>query len=175
MHQYTMLSIITGIMRHNPRRHGVMQAPSTGPKYIESPHPPTPAQIAAHLAGTLTLAAPATTDGQASAIVYDIDSQAWEAIPALLMAAEQRGSRKVRVVNHYLTTGEAVDVPASARYEPARLQKYEQALQGSRLVHHWPLTAKSKSYIISYGPAAARCRAEKTGQTQDQRRRMPVY
>lgn len=92
MYQYTMLSIITGIMRHNPRRHGVMQAPSNqGPKYIESARPPTDAQLAAHLAGTLTLAAPATTDGQASAIVYDIDSQAWEAIPALLMAAEQRG------------------------------------------------------------------------------------
>jgi hypothetical protein len=54
------------------------------------------------------------------------------ALSVLRLAAAQRGSRSVRIVNRYLATGEEREVPPSPRYEPARVEKYERSLLGIR-------------------------------------------
>jgi len=86
---------IQAMLRHTPQRHGIMQTKAhhdqTGDKYRETATRPTEAQLAAHLAGTITLAAPAAANGLAACIVIDIDAYSIESIVGLLQAAYQRG------------------------------------------------------------------------------------
>jgi hypothetical protein len=87
--------LIQAMLRHTPQRHGIMQTKAhhdqTGDKYRETATRPTEAQLAAHLTGTITLAAPATANGLAACIVIDIDAYSIESILGLLEAARQRG------------------------------------------------------------------------------------
>jgi hypothetical protein len=86
--------LIQAMLRHTPQRHGTMQTKAhhdhTGDKYRETPTRPTEAQLVAHLAGTITLAAPATANGLAACIVIDIDDYSIESIVGILQAAYQR-------------------------------------------------------------------------------------
>jgi hypothetical protein len=79
------------VLQHAPKRHGVMQPATSPTKYHETRTAPTEDQLSRHLAGAITLAAPVTANGQASCIVYDIDGEAVDCIPALLDTARQRG------------------------------------------------------------------------------------
>jgi DNA helicase-2/ATP-dependent DNA helicase PcrA len=49
-----------------------------------------------------------------------------------LAAKQQDAERPVQIVLNYLQNGECREVPESARYEPARVEKYDSALQGIR-------------------------------------------
>lgn len=77
-------------LRHAPERHAVMLPPGARRKYHERPSSITDAQIRAHLAGQLTLAAPAVHDGRAVLLPLDLDAGGLPALQALLNQATQR-------------------------------------------------------------------------------------
>ncbi len=81
-------------LRHAPRRHAVMLRPpaarSFGQKYLTRHEPISDALIARHLAGAITLAAPAAVDEQAYLLPLDIDAGGIAAIHALIDAADRR-------------------------------------------------------------------------------------
>jgi len=81
-------------LRHAPRRHAVMLRPPAarffGQKYVTRHEPISDALIARHLAGTITLAAPAAMDEQAYLLPLDIDSGGIAAIHTLIEAARER-------------------------------------------------------------------------------------
>ncbi len=79
------------VLKHGPQRHGLMLAPNPRAKYHEIASAPTEEQLLQHLAGAITLAAPATNHDLASCIVYDIDGEGLDTIIALLEVARQRG------------------------------------------------------------------------------------
>ncbi len=79
------------ILRHTPARHGLMLPPNPRAKYHEIATAPTDDQLRQHLAGLITLAAPATGNDLAGCIIFDIDGEASDTIPALLDTARQRG------------------------------------------------------------------------------------
>lgn len=59
------------------------------------------------------------------------DSHRTEPVLSLYrLAAIQRGYKSVQAVNRYLAAGETKESPPNARYEPARVEKYDRALKG---------------------------------------------
>jgi Fe2+ or Zn2+ uptake regulation protein len=82
------------MLRHTPARHGIMQSKAThdatGRKYYEQATKPTTAQLVAHLAGEVTLAAPATANDLAACIVLDVDAEAMTRVPLLIKAANEQ-------------------------------------------------------------------------------------
>ena len=87
--------VLYAILRHQPQRHGIMQSEATyqqtGRKYHDEATAPTSGQIAAHMAGEITIAAPAAANGLAGCIVIDIDSHSIQMIPAIIQTATERG------------------------------------------------------------------------------------
>jgi hypothetical protein len=81
-------------LRHAPRRYAVMltldEAQRLGQKYMERRGMITDAMIVRHLAGTITLAAPAAVDNRAHLLPLDIDSGGIDAIHALLAEIKLR-------------------------------------------------------------------------------------
>ncbi|HEU4327359.1 MAG TPA: hypothetical protein VFS21_29750 [Roseiflexaceae bacterium] len=82
-------------LRARPQRHALMTDPAvaqaTGRKYHERSSSIHSTQIRAHLAGRLTLAAPAAVDGRACLLPLDLDTGGLPALLALLDQAAQRG------------------------------------------------------------------------------------
>ncbi|HEU4327625.1 MAG TPA: hypothetical protein VFS21_31080 [Roseiflexaceae bacterium] len=82
-------------LRPSPQRHALMTDPAvaqaTGRKYHERSSAIHNAQIRAHLAGHITLAAPAAVDGRATLLPLDLDAGGLPALRALLDQAAQRG------------------------------------------------------------------------------------
>ena len=79
------------VLQHAPQRHGLMQPVTSPRKYHETRSAPTEEQLRQHLAGVVTLAAPATSHDLAACIVYDIDGEGLVTIATLLETARQRG------------------------------------------------------------------------------------
>ena len=81
-------------LRHAPRRYAVMLTPSEAKridqKYTERRGAITDTMIARHLAGAMTLAAPAAVDGYAHLLPLDIDAGGIVAIRALIVEARRR-------------------------------------------------------------------------------------
>ncbi len=81
-------------LRHAPRRYAVMltldQAQRVGQKYMERRGMITDTMITRHLAGAITLAAPAAVDHRAHLLPLDIDAGGMAAIRALIAAAFQQ-------------------------------------------------------------------------------------
>jgi hypothetical protein len=78
-------------LRHTPDRHAVMLPPGAHRKYHEHPEPITDAQIRAHLAGQVTLAAPAACGGHAALLPLDLDAGGLPALLGLLDLVAARG------------------------------------------------------------------------------------
>ena len=78
------------VLKHGPIRHGLMLPPNPRAKYHEFAIAPTEDQLLQHLAGTITLATPATSNNLAACIVFDIDGHALDTITDLLKTACQR-------------------------------------------------------------------------------------
>jgi hypothetical protein len=76
-------------LRHAPRRYAVMLTPDEawrlGQKYMERRGAITDTMIARHLAGAMTLAAPAAVDHRAQLLPLDIDTGGIAAIHALIV------------------------------------------------------------------------------------------
>ena len=81
-------------LRHAPRRYALMltpdQAQRLGQKYMERRGMINDTMIACHLAGAITLAAPAAVDHRAHLLPLDIDAGGMAAIRALIAAAFQQ-------------------------------------------------------------------------------------
>ncbi len=81
-------------LRHAPRRYAVMltpdQAHRLGQKYMERRGMITDTMIARHLAGVMTLAAPAAVDNRAQLLPLDIDAGGIAAIHALIAETRLR-------------------------------------------------------------------------------------
>jgi hypothetical protein len=81
-------------LRHAPRRYALMlssdEVRRLGQKYMERRGAITDAMIARHLAGAITLAAPAAIDNRAHLLPMDIDAGGIAAIRALIAAALQQ-------------------------------------------------------------------------------------
>src|SRR5439155_21865745 len=81
-------------LRHAPRRYALMLTPDQvqrlGQKYAERRGAITDVMIARHLAGAITLAAPAAVDHRAHLLPLDIDAGGIAAIRALIAAALQQ-------------------------------------------------------------------------------------
>src|SRR6266496_2435839 len=81
-------------LRHAPRRYAVMLAPNEAlrlhQKYMERRGAITGTMIARHLAGAITLAAPAAVDHRAHLLPLDIDAGGIAAMRALIAAALQQ-------------------------------------------------------------------------------------
>jgi hypothetical protein len=81
-------------LRHAPRRYALMltsdEARHLGQKYMERRGMITDTMIARHLAGAITLAAPAAIDHRAHLLPLDIDAGGIAAIRALIAAALQQ-------------------------------------------------------------------------------------
>src|SRR6266498_4451347 len=81
-------------LRHAPRRYAVMltldQAQRVGQKYMERRGMITDTMIARHLAGAITLAAPAAVDNRAHLLPLDIDAGGINAIHALIAETKLR-------------------------------------------------------------------------------------
>jgi hypothetical protein len=81
-------------VRHAPQRYAVMLALDAavrlGQKYQARRGALTDALLAQHLAGAITLAAPAAVDGRAHLLPLDIDTGGMLAITTLIAAARQR-------------------------------------------------------------------------------------
>src|SRR5829696_8840225 len=75
-------------LRHTPRRYAVMLTPGEaqrlGQKYMERRGAITDTMITRHLAGAMTLAAPAAVDNRAHLLPLDIDAGGIDAINALI-------------------------------------------------------------------------------------------
>jgi hypothetical protein len=82
-------------LRHAPRRYAVMLSPHEaqrlGQKYVERRGAISDAMIACHLAGAITLAAPAAVDDHARVLPLDIDAGGIRAIRGLIAEATRRG------------------------------------------------------------------------------------
>ena len=70
------------MFKHGPTRHGLMLPPNPRAKYHEFASAPTEEQLRQHLVGTITVAAPATSNDLAACIVFDIDDHALDTITA---------------------------------------------------------------------------------------------
>ena len=70
------------VLKHRPMRHGLMLPPNPRAKYHEVASAPTEEQLRQHLVGTITVAAPATSNDLAACIVFDIDDHALDTITA---------------------------------------------------------------------------------------------
>jgi hypothetical protein len=81
-------------LRHAPQRFAVMLSPDEakrlGQKYMERRAMITDTLIARHLAGAITLAAPAARDGRAHLLPLDIDAGGSAAITTLIAEARRR-------------------------------------------------------------------------------------
>jgi hypothetical protein len=81
-------------LRHAARRYAIMLAPDEvqrlGQKYMERRGAITDAMIVRHLAGAITLAAPAAVDNRAHLLPLDIDAGGIDAIDALLAEIKLR-------------------------------------------------------------------------------------
>jgi hypothetical protein len=81
-------------LRHAPRQYALMLAPAEatrlGQKYMGRRGVITDTMIAQHLAGAITLAAPAAVDGRAQLLPLDIDAGGIDAIHALIAEATRR-------------------------------------------------------------------------------------
>lgn len=81
-------------LRHAPCRYALMLSPDEaqrlGQKYIARRGMITDAMIARHLAGAITLAAPAAIDNRTHLLPLDIDAGGIAAIEALIAAAKRR-------------------------------------------------------------------------------------
>src|SRR3954447_18038118 len=81
-------------LRHTPRGYALMLAPAEaqhlGQKYIGRRGAISDTMIAQHLAGKISLAAPAAVDGRAHLLPLDIDAGGIDAIHALIAAAARR-------------------------------------------------------------------------------------
>src|SRR3954467_4084717 len=81
-------------LRHAPRRYAVMLAPveatRLGQKYMGRRGAISDTMIGQHLAGVMSLAAPAAVDGRAQLLSLDIDAGGIDAIQELLAEAAQR-------------------------------------------------------------------------------------
>ena len=81
-------------LRHAPRRYAVMLTPGEaqhlGQKYMERRGAITDTMITRHLAGAITLAAPAAIDNRAHLLPLDIDAGGIAAIHALIAATKQQ-------------------------------------------------------------------------------------
>jgi hypothetical protein len=81
-------------LRHAPRRYAVMLTPSEakrlGQKYMERRGVITDTMITRHLAGAMTLAAPAAVDSYTHLLPLDIDAGGIVAIRALIAEARRR-------------------------------------------------------------------------------------
>ncbi len=79
-------------LRHEPQRHAQMRGPQADRKYTEYRQPITDTQIAAHLDGRITLAAPMIgSDGLAQAAALDVDSGGTAVLKQALEAAHILG------------------------------------------------------------------------------------
>src|ERR687894_3076150 len=79
-------------LEHRPPYQAWMQPPGTPSKYRKKFHPVTATEIAAHLAGRITIAVPLIgRDGSARAAALDIDTGGDEAIRSALAAATRLG------------------------------------------------------------------------------------
>ncbi len=82
------------VLRHGPQRHALMLPPGhPTKKYDDRPGPITSAMLARHLAGEITLAAPAIANDLGAVLPLDIDGGGMQTICALLDAAHARGLR----------------------------------------------------------------------------------
>src|SRR5215211_2819813 len=81
-------------LRHAPRRYAVMLTPDEawrlGQKYMERRGAITDTMIARHLAGAITLAAPAAVDQRAHLLPLDVDAGGITAIHALIAETNRR-------------------------------------------------------------------------------------
>ena len=81
-------------LRHAPRRYAVMLTPDEawhhGQKYMERRGAITDTMIARHLAGAITLAAPAAVDHRAQLLPLDVDAGGIAAIHALIAETKLR-------------------------------------------------------------------------------------
>lgn len=77
-------------LQHTPQRRALMLLPGAGIKYRDIEGPLTDQELADHLAGRTTYAAPAAQAGLAALLPLDIDSGGLPAIHALIAAAKQR-------------------------------------------------------------------------------------
>jgi hypothetical protein len=81
-------------LRHAPRRYALMLAPAEaqrlGQKYIGRRGAISDTMIAQHLAGEISLAAPAAVDGRAQLLPLDVDAGGIDAIHALIAEAARR-------------------------------------------------------------------------------------
>jgi hypothetical protein len=81
-------------LRHTPRRYAVMLTPAEaqrlGQKYMERRGMITDTMITRHLAGAITLAAPAAVDHRAQLLPLDVDAGGIAAIHALIAATKLR-------------------------------------------------------------------------------------
>ena len=78
------------VVKHDPQRHGLMLPPNPRAKYRDIASAPTEEQLRQHLAGTITLAAPATANDLAACIVLDVDAEAMTRVPLLMEAANEQ-------------------------------------------------------------------------------------
>jgi hypothetical protein len=81
-------------LRHAPRRYALMLTPAEaqrlGQKYMERRGAITDTLITRHLAGAITLAAPAAVDNRTHLLPLDIDAGGSDAIDALMAASRRR-------------------------------------------------------------------------------------
>jgi len=82
-------------LRHAPRRYAIMLTPGEaqrlGQKYMERRGMITDTMIARHLAGAITLAAPAAVDHRAQLLPLDVDAGGIAAIHALIVETKRQG------------------------------------------------------------------------------------
>ena len=95
MNDQALALLRRAILRHKPARHGIMQTAAhyetTGKKYHETPKPPSTTLLEDHLRGRTTIAVPLCANGLTSAIVFDVDNEAFSRVPLLIDQAQQRG------------------------------------------------------------------------------------
>ena len=77
-------------LQHTPQRRAIMLQPEAGIKYRDLPGSITDQELAAHIAGQASYAAPAAHAGLSALLPLDIDSGGLPAIQALLAAAAER-------------------------------------------------------------------------------------
>lgn len=111
-------------LTHAPAHQAWMQPAHAAAKYRKKFHAVSDVELAAHLAGRITIAAPLSgADGQAQAAALDIDQGGDAALHRVLHAAHQRGLTVVAVTSaHADHAGGHVWLLFDAPAQPARLR-----------------------------------------------------
>jgi hypothetical protein len=139
-------------LRHAPGRFAFMLAPAEaqrlGQKYVERRGRITDAMLARHLAGALTLAAPAAVDGRAHLLPLDIDAGGIDAIQTLIAEAARR---KLWAFGQYCRRDGLVDtaqrgyvwMPFDRQADAHRLQALGAQLIAATRQSDWKIEARA--------------------------------